>query len=63
MRDVQAGVSPRQPMVAPELWQNMLLLPPEDRPKLVWPGDHFTAALLADPGLVAACVRNGRHRA
>lgn len=57
----QPQAAPRQPMVSPDLWRNMLLLPPHRRPVLVWPGHHFEAAMLADPGLVAACV-HGRRR-
>lgn len=62
MTEPAGVVLARQPMVGPELWQMMRLLPPEERPVLVWPGDHFGAAMLADPGLIKACIRSGRKR-
>lgn len=58
MTDAAGVVLARQPMVDSDFWRDMRMLPPQQRPVLVYRGDYLTAALFVDPGLVAACVRS-----
>lgn len=58
------------PMVSSDLWRNMAMLPPEQRPVLISTGSglvdeqavRIAVAQLADPGLIAACARSGGDR-